>query len=325
MKKYYTRQKKGKAFWYYDGEERITDEEVIARIQSLAIPPAWKEVTIATSSKARVQARGRDAAGRSQTIYSQAYRLQQEKLKFDRILRFADRLPALRRRIDTDIKRKRLSKDKVLACIVKLIDQSYFRVGNDIYAKEHQTYGITTLRSKHLTIQNNTVIFDFIGKSGQAHVKKIQDRQLVSIIKRLDELPGYELFRYQDEKGAMHDLHSSDVNAYIKQHMGEEFTAKDFRTWGGTLLATAALLEETLDTAGSQTVRKKMVSGVVKRVSKRLGNTPAVARSSYIDPRVLAAYDDGETFPKLQKAIKRMHPRKYLSVEEQCVLKVLAK
>lgn len=324
MKSFYTRRKVGSSFQYFKDDEKITDTVTIERINKLVIPPAWQEVKIATSKGTRVQATGRDAAGRSQAIYHANYRLRQEKLKFDRILRFANALPALRKQLDKDIARKRLGKEKVLACIVKLIDDSYFRVGSDIYAKQNQTYGVTTLRSKHVQFTQNTVTFDFIGKSGQAHTKKIKDTQLVSIIKQLDELPGYELFRYQDTKGKMHDLHSNDVNAYIKEHMGEEFTAKDFRTWGGTLVATAAILTQELEDSASATERKKALNTVIKSVAKRLGNTPAIAKNSYIDPRIFTAYDDGNTFPKLRKTMRAMRPRKYLSVEEQCVLKVLA-
>lgn len=324
MKSFYTRRKVGSSFHYFKNDEKITDASTIERINKLVIPPAWQEVKIATSKGARVQATGRDAAGRAQAIYHASYRLRQEKLKFDRILRFANKLPVLRKQLDKDIARKRLGKEKVLACIVKLIDHSYFRVGSDIYAKQNQTYGVTTLRSKHVQFTQNTVTFDFIGKSGQAHTKKIKDAQLASIIKQLDELPGYELFRYQDTKGKMHDLHSNDVNAYIKEHMGEEFTAKDFRTWGGTLVATATILTQELEDSASATERKKALSTVIKSVAKRLGNTPAIAKSSYIDPRIFTAYDDGKTFPKLRTTMKAMRPRKYLSVEEQCVLKVLA-
>jgi len=320
---YITRRKVGKKFEYLKDGERITDPADIDRINKLVIPPAWTDVEITTSKSAKVQARGHDSAGRLQSIYHPDFRLKQEKLKFDRILRFAGQLPALRRQIDKDLSRRRLDKEKVLACIVRLIDKAYFRVGNDRYAREHQTYGVTTLRSKHADIHTNTVTFDFTGKSGQEHVKTITDPQLVRIIKQLDELPGYEIFRYQDKDGHMHDLHAADVNDYIKRHMGEEFTAKDFRTWGGTLLATSAIIQDELDPNATSTARKKNVTAIVKRVAKRLGNTPAVARSSYIDPRVFSAYEDEVTLPRVRKAMTRMRPKKYLSVDEQCVLSLL--
>jgi len=317
-----TRKKAGKIYHYFNARGRITDEAEIERINKLVIPPAWKDVEIAASRSAKVQARGYDASGRLQSIYHPNFRLKQEKLKFNRILKFADALPALRKQVEKDLARKKLSKDKVLACIVKLIDDAYFRVGNERYVAEHQTYGITTLRSKHATITSTTVTFDFVGKSGKKHHKKIKDSKIARIIKQLDELPGHELFRYQDELGTMHDLHASDVNRYIKTHMGEEFTAKDFRTWGGTLLATSSLLQDTLSDDASQTARKKAVTKIVKRVAKKLGNTPAVARSSYIDPRVIEAYENGSV-PKVREAMVRMRPRKYMSVDEQCVLRLL--
>jgi DNA topoisomerase-1 len=325
MTKYITRQKAGKSYRYYYEGDRITDKLEIERINRLVIPPAWKNVEISKAKSAKIQARGYDTAGRLQSIYHPSFRLKQDKLKFDRILRFAEQLPALRRQVEKDLKRKRLGKEKVLACIVKLIDEAYFRVGSDRYAKEHQTYGVTTLRSKHATITRTQVTFDFIGKSGKSHVKTINNPTIARIIKQLDELPGYEIFRYQDNDGNMHDLHASDVNEYIKTYMGEEFTAKDFRTWGGTLLATSSVIEDELDTKASETARKKAVAKIVKRVAKRLGNTPAIARGSYIDPRVLTAYENNATLPEIRKAISVMKPKKYLSVDEQCVLKLLQK
>lgn len=320
---YITRKKVGKSYHYFDNGQRITDKAVIERINKLAIPPAWKDVQIAKAKGAKVQARGYDSAGRLQSIYSPTFRMRQEKLKFDRILRFAQHLPKLRRQLDKDLARKRLGKEKVLACIVKLIDEAYFRVGNSRYTKEHGTYGITTLRSKHTDVTTTTVTFDFVGKSGKEHVKQIRDPHIARIVKQLDELPGHEIFRYQDKRGQMHDLGASDVNDYIKQHMGEEFTAKDFRTWGGTLLATSALLKEKLGPEASKTAQKKAITEVVKHVAQRLGNTPAIARSSYIDPRVIVAYEDGVSIPKLQRAMSKMRPKKYLTIDEQCVLRLL--
>ena len=319
-----TRKKVGKTYHYFKSDQRITDSSVIERINALAIPPAWKNVEIAPAKSAKVQARGYDSAGRMQAIYSPTFRIKQEKLKFDRILRFASELPKLRKQVEKDLARRKLGKEKVLACVVKLIDEAYFRVGNDRYAKENHSYGITTLRSKHATITSTKVTFDFVGKSGKEHVKTIKDSTLARIIKQLDELPGHELFRYKDEQGSMHDIHPADVNAYIKANMGEEFTAKDFRTWGGTLLATSALLQEDLEKESSTTARKKLVTATVKRVAKRLGNTPAIARSSYIDPRVIVAYEDGKSLSKVKKAMTTMRPKKYLSVDEQCVLKLLS-
>jgi DNA topoisomerase-1 len=324
MPRYISRHKTKQSFEYLLDNEPITDPAVIDRINKLAIPPAWDNVEISAAKSSKIQARGYDAAGRLQSIYNPTYRLKQDKLKFDRILRFAKALPKLRSQIAKDLKRKDLNKDKVLACIVTLIDEAYFRVGNDTYAKEHQTYGVTTLRSKHAKISRNEVTFDFVGKSGKKHIKTIKNPEIARIVKQLDELPGYEIFRYKDDSGSMHDLHASDVNAYIKQYMGEEFTAKDFRTWGGTLLAATEVLENEYDETASETARKKAIAAIVKRVSKRLGNTPAIARGSYIDPRVLAAYENSKGLAEIKSAIIDMKPKKYMSVDEQCVLKLLS-
>lgn len=316
-----TRQKKGSAFAYYDGDALLTNKVLIGRIEALAIPPAWTDVMIARSPRAKVLASGHDDAGRQQAVYNPVFRARQEKLKFDRILRFAEALPSLRRQVQKDLARRRLVKEKVLACVLKLIDEDYFRVGNERYADENNHYGITTMRSKHLDIDGNTVTFDFVGKSGKAHIKQITDHQIAGILKQLDELPGYEIFRYQDEKGQMHDIDSSDVNEYIKTHMGEEFSAKDFRTWGGTLLATSELLAS--EQVRGEKERQKLIANVVKNVANRLGNTPAVARSSYIDPRVINAYVHPSQLNRVRKAMTKMRPRRFMSRDEQCVLRIL--
>ncbi len=317
-----SRRKHGKGFAYEQSSSPLKDKKLVAWIESLAIPPAWKEVTISRSARAKVYAVGYDQAGRQQAIYNPSFRSKQERLKFDRILRFAEALPKLRRQVISDLGKRRLTKDKVLACIIKLIDTAYFRVGNERYAEENHSYGITTLRHKHLDITGDTVTFEFTGKSGQQHVKQITDKQLARIVKRLDELPGYEIFRYKDEQGAMHDIQSKDVNEYIKCYMGGEFSAKDFRTWGGTLLATTELLAS--EHFEDKKQRQKMVTATVKNVAKRLGNTPAIARSSYIDPRIIAAYVDASGIRRVKQAMNTMRPRKYMSRDEQCVLELLA-
>jgi DNA topoisomerase-1 len=316
-----TRRKVGKKYAYVGPKGQVKSAEEVERINKLAIPPAWEDVRIAASAAAKILASGLDTEGRKQAIYNPKFRAKQNQQKFDRTLRFAQALPGLRQQIESDLARRQLNKQKVLACVVKLIDEAYFRVGNEQYARDNQSYGITTLRSKHTDVTNTTVTFDFIGKSGKRHIKQISNAQIARIIKKLDELPGHEIFRYQDDDGKMHDLHSSDVNGYIKEHMGEEFTAKDFRTWGGTLLATTELLaaEATRDKAE----REKIVVQTVKNVAERLGNTPAVTRGSYIDPRVIAAYVKSSEIEKVREAMKHMKPKKYMSRDEQCVLKLL--
>jgi DNA topoisomerase-1 len=299
----------------------ITDKERKEYFRSLVIPPAWRDVRINPSKTGKVLAIGYDKAGKRQAIYHPKFRAKQDKAKFERILAFAEKLPALRRQVERDLARPTFDKEKVLACAVKLMDTAYFRVGNDNYAKQNQTYGVTTLRSKHAEITTTSVTFDFVGKSGKHQHKKISDRQLARIIKQLDELPGYELFRYVGDDGKMHDIHSKDVNEYIKKHTAETFTAKDFRTWGGTLLASAQLAA--LERAENEKQRKKIVTQTVKNVAKHLGNTPAVTRSSYIDPRVINAYVDSDDLTQVKQTVQTMRPPKYLSRDEQCVLHLL--
>lgn len=315
-----TRQKHGKGFSYYLQEKLVRDKSELAYLRSLAVPPAWNDVRISTNKRAKILASGIDTAGRQQAIYHPDFRSKQDKAKFERILNFGEHLPKMRRQVEHDLSRKRLRKEKVLACVVKLMDEAYFRVGNEQYAKEHGHYGITTLRSKHADITSNSVTFNFVGKSGQEHHKKISDRQLAHIIKQLDDLPGYEIFKYVDADGQTHNLDSSDVNAYIKDCMGEAYSAKDFRTWGGTLLAAANLANLSYENDRRQ--RRKQVTSCIRRVARKLGNTPAVTRSSYIDPRVLHAFEDNELL-KVKAAVNKLRPRKYMKPEERFVLHLL--
>lgn len=321
MSRTLTRRRHGRRFDYFDNDAQITDKETIARINSLAIPPAWTDVLIARSPAAKVQATGKDKAGRTQAIYHPKFRARQEKEKFKRILRFGEQLPALRKQVEQDMAARDLSKDKVIACIVKLMDEAYFRVGNKNYAKENQTYGITTMRRKHATITTTKVTFDFVGKHGQHHTKIINDRKIARIIKQLDELPGYDIFQYKDEAGTIHPIDSNDVNQYIKEHMGEEFTAKDFRTWGGTLIATAELAAT--ERSPNERERKKAVTACIQTVSKYLGNTPAIARSSYIDSRVIRTYMKTNGLASFADTVANMKPKEYVKPEEACTLELL--
>lgn len=316
-----TRQRVGRGFRYYDDETPIVDAALLAYFKSLRIPPAWRDVQIARNKRARIVAMGTDAADRRQYIYHPSFRARQEQAKFERIVRFARALPRMREVTERHLAHKNLDREKVLACIVRLMDEAYFRVGNDVYAREHQSYGITTLRSKHTTIEGSTIVFDFIGKSGQHQVKRITNRRLARIVKQLDELPGYEVFKYYDEDDHLTSVSSADVNAYIKETMGEEFTAKDFRTWGGTLIAASELLQ--VEPAPSDRERKKQVTACVKRVASRLGNTPAIARSSYIDPRVINSYMDGSDLQTLRRTMEKMEEDEFLTRDERCVLKLL--
>lgn len=318
------RHKVGRArFEYYDDEGLVKNKPLIAYLDSLPIPPAWKEVRISRSKNANILATGFDKVGRLQYLYNPKFRARQEKKKFGRILRFANALPKMRRITNEHLSHPGLDKEKVLACIVRLMDEAYFRIGNEEYAKENQSFGLSTIRSKHITINGDTVTFDFMGKSGQHQHKKITDRQVAKLIKHLDELPGYEIFKYYDDNGKLTKVKSSDVNAYIKEIMGEEFSAKDFRTWGGTLLASAELAA--VARAKSERERKKTVTVCVQKVARKLGNTPAVARSSYIDPRIIKSFMEGNDLRTVRETVRDVAGKSYLSSDERCVLKLLEK
>jgi DNA topoisomerase-1 len=317
------RQKVGRGFRYLSNGTKITDKQRLDYFKSLRIPPAWQDVEISSSTTSKILATGFDAAGRRQYIYHPDFRARQEQAKFERILKFAQALPRMRAITAKHLNRRKLDKQKVLACIVQLMDRAYFRVGNEVYAKENQSYGITTLRSKHTDVQGDTVIFDFMGKSGKRQHKKITDRTIARIVKRLDDLPGYEIFKYYDDDGNLHPISSKDVNEYIKEIMGEEFTAKDFRTWGGTVLASSEFAKS--QQAETERERKKTVTTCVKRVAKKLGNTPAVARSSYIDPRIIQAYSEGYDFTKLRRTVEAMRKSHHMNMDEKCLLVQLKK
>lgn len=326
------RHKKGKSFSYISDDAVITDKKELGYLKSLGIPPAWKDVKIAKNKRAKILATGVDNAGRLQYIYHPSFRARREQEKFERVLRFARALPNMRRKVDKDLKRPKLDYQKVMATIISIMDRTYIRVGNDTYAKDNHSYGLTTLRSKHTTVEGNVITFDFVGKSGQHHVKRINDRTLARVVRQLDDLPGYEVFKYYDyssgSSGHIKDVKSTDVNAYIKDVMGEEFSAKDFRTWAGTLIASAELA--LAERAESEKDRKKTITACVKKVAKKLGNTPAIARASYIDPRIIKSFMDGEDLGAVRATVKSMeHKSKnkegtdYLSSEEHCVLRIL--
>jgi DNA topoisomerase-1 len=312
-----------KRYEYYDDEGLIKNKALIAYFDSLAIPPAWKEVRISRSKNANIIATGFDKAGRLQYLYNPKFRARQEKRKFEKILHFAEALPKMRRITNEHLSRPGLDREKVLACIVRLMDEAYFRIGNEEYAKENQSYGLSTIRSKHITISGDTVTFDFMGKSGQHQHKRVTDRQVAKLIKHLDELPGYEVFKYYDDAGKLTRVKSQDVNAYIKEIMGEEFSAKDFRTWGGTLLASAELAA--VERAKTEQERKKAVTICVQKVARKLGNTPAIALSSYIDPRIIKSYMESDDLRTIRQTVKEVAGRSYLSSDERCVLKLLEK
>ncbi|MBX3481609.1 MAG: DNA topoisomerase IB [Caulobacter sp.] len=276
--------------WRYtdpDGR-RVTDPATLDRIARLAIPPAWTDVWIADCADCHLQATGRDARGRKQYRYHADWRAARDSAKFDRVAAFGRALPGLRRRLDADLARRGLCREKVLAAVVTLLEATLIRVGNDEYARQNRSYGLTTLRNRHATVNSMGGVFEFRGKSGKRHSIAFRDRRLARIVKAVAELPGQELFQYRDDEGEVRDVTSGDVNAYLKEITGEDFTAKDFRTWAGTVEAARELCTAE---ASQSTATRATVSACVKAVAGKLGNTPAVCRKAYIHPAVTEAFE----------------------------------
>lgn len=294
------RKKAGKGFIYIDAEgKRVRDSETLKRIRSLVIPPAWTDVWICADPRGHLQATGRDARGRKQSRYHPRWRAVRDETKYERMLLFGTALRSIRTRLEEDLALPGLPRNKVLATIVRLMERTLIRVGNDEYARQNHSYGLTTMRTKHVQVNGSTVVFSFRGKSGKSHTVGVEDRRLARIVRQCQDLPGYELFEYLDESGETHKIDSSDVNDYLRSISGEDFTAKDFRTWAGTVLASLALRE--FDEFTSETQAKKNVVEAIKAVAQRLGNTPAVCRKCYVHPAVLECYLTG----KLQRNIRR--------------------
>ncbi|NLN34308.1 MAG: DNA topoisomerase IB [Flavobacteriaceae bacterium] len=303
----YFRKKQGKGFSYFDeNKNRIKQKEQIDYFKSLVIPPAWTKVEIAEKKNAKILATGYDTKGRKQYIYNPKFRQKQDEKKFDRIISFAEKLEHMRRVTGQHLRKKNPSREKVMACMVRLLETAFFRPGSEVYSKENESYGLTTLRSKHLEINGNEIIFSYKGKSGIEQKKQIIDARLAKIVKEVDELPGYEIFKYWNEDGNLVDVKSEDLNQYIREIMGEEYSAKDFRTWSGTMIAAIALDELGAEEEITQQELNKNIRKAVVAVSEKLGNTPAVARSSYIDPRIIDQYIDGKTLRYFQKEVNRL-------------------
>jgi DNA topoisomerase-1 len=318
------RKRAGKAFRYIalDGQT-IRDQEILARIRSLAIPPAWEDVWICPSPLGHIQATGRDEKGRKQYRYHPRWREVRDGAKYDRMMAFGRTLPRLREQTDRDLALPGLPRRKVVAAIVQLLEQSLIRVGNDEYAKANHSFGLTTMFNKHVALDGSSIQFKFRGKSGIRHKIEIRDRRLARIVKRCQELPGQELFQYIDEDGATQDIDSSDINDYLRETTGQDFTAKDFRTWAGTVLAAMALQE--FEAFDSQAQAKKNVVRAIESVAERLGNTPTVCRKCYVHPAILDAYQDGSMIEALrQRADQEMEKSLgHLKPEEAAVMALL--
>lgn len=287
-----TRRKSGLGFSYRNPDGTpLADEATLDRIRALAIPPAWTQVWICVKPRGHIQATGRDARGRKQYRYHQRWQIVRDENKYDRLIDFGYALPKLRRRIEHDLSLRGLHRDKVLAAVIRVMEITVIRVGNEEYAKQNRSYGLTTLRDEHATIRGAEAVFEFRAKSGKIQKAAFRDRKLARIIKACQDLPGQHLFQYIDDEGEPRSVESADVNAYLRETMGDEVSAKDFRTWAGTINAARALAM--LPQCSSVAECKRNIMTCVKAVAGLLGNTAAVARSSYIHPAVLKAYEDG--------------------------------
>jgi DNA topoisomerase I len=310
-------------FRYVDADGRkITDEESLARIRALAIPPAWKDVWISPSARAKRQATGVDAAGRKQYLYHPDYRAKQDEAKFDRLIRFAERLPDLRAAMAEHMELDGLPEEKVAAIAVRLINLGWFRVGTDRYAKSSRTFGITTLRKSHVAVRGDRISFRYRGKHSIMIHSAIVDSELADAMRRLLALPGHRVFEFE-AGGERFSLDCRRLNHYIRSHLGDGFTAKDFRTWGGTLLAAIELAER--GGPADEREAKRVLAATMRKVGEKLGNTATVARSSYVSPAVIEQYLDGRTIddfrPRHLRVVKAREPG--LSPEEQATLGLL--
>jgi DNA topoisomerase-1 len=313
-----SRQRSGRGFTYKDANgKRVTDRKTLERIQKLVIPPAWTDVWICDSPNGHIQVMARDAKGRKQYRYHERWRSARDETKFSRMIAFGEALPKIRKRVQEDLALRGLPRERVLAAVVQLLGATFIRIGNPEYERANGSYGLTTLHDDHVDISGAKLHFEFRGKSGKEHAIDLKDRRLAKIVKRSQELPGEHLFQYTDEHGNEHPITSTDVNAYIREISGADFTAKDFRTWGGTTLALLQLAD--FDPCDSETQAKKNITAMIKAVSGQLGNTTTVCRKYYIHPAVMDCYLRGDISHYLLKASARgsLHP------EEAALLKLL--
>jgi DNA topoisomerase I len=297
------RKKSGKGFTYVgpDGK-KVGDEATLERIKSLVIPPAYTDVWICPKANGHIQATGRDAKGRKQYRYHPAFREVRESTKYEHMLEFARGLPAIRKTVDEHMSLRGLPREKVLATVVHLLENTLIRVGNSDYVKQNKSYGLTTLRDPHVKVEGGELRFQFKGKSGKTWKLQVKDRRIARIVKACQDLPGQDLFQYLDENGERQSVTSADVNAYLKEITGREITAKDFRTWAGTVLAALALAE--FEAFDSEAKAKKNIRAAIEKVSGRLGNTPTICRKCYVHPEVFASYLDGGLLLDIKEEIE---------------------
>ena len=315
----YTRKAKGDDFEYFDTEGKaVGDEQRLLRIKRLAIPPAWADVWISPTANGHMQATGRDARNRKQYIYHERWREMRDENKYERIVSFGKALPKIRRRVSKDLSLPGLPRNKVVAAIVQLLEDSFIRVGNEEYARENKSFGLTTMQDRHVDVKGSKMRFRFRGKSGIKHDVDVTDRRIAKIVLKLQDLPGQELFQYVDENDEVCAVTSQDVNDYLREITGEDFTAKDFRTWAGTVFAAVAL--STVGGFETKKQAKANVKDAIGAVSKILRNTPAICRKCYIHPAVLETYLSGEPIEGLKRTIEKALTREDV---EAAILKFL--
>jgi DNA topoisomerase IB len=321
------RVKRGRGFSYLDDQgDRITDPETLLRIRELAIPPAWEDVWICSDPRGHLQATGTDAAGRKQYLYHALWRARRDREKFERALRFGRSLPRLRRGVSADLELDGFNRERVLACAVRLLDRGLFRVGSDEYAEADSGIGLATIRKEHLSFENGTAQFDYPGKGGIRRIRSIEDPESIGMLRSLKRrrAGGEELLAYRNGRRWV-PIHADDINDYLKSHIGEEFTAKDFRTWNATVLAAVVVAADGRD-ATTKTARRRAMNAAIREVAEVLGNTPAVARRAYIDPRVFDHYQAGVTIAPALRSLKEINLEQERTRRrvERAVLKLLS-
>jgi DNA topoisomerase I len=318
----YTRKSKGDDFEYFDAEGKpITDEQRSLRIKRLAIPPAWTDVWICPNSNCHIQVTGRDARHRKQYLYHERWREVRDENKYDRIIAFGNALPKIRRRVAHDLKLSGLPREKVLATVVQLLERTFIRIGNEEYARENKSFGLTTMKDRHVEVKGAKLRFRFRGKSGKEHEIDVSDRRIAKIVSKLQDLPGQDLFKYCDENGEVRDVKSQDVNEYLREITGEDFSAKDFRTLAGTVLTAVALNAQEKFENNKQA--KKNISTAIKAVAQILGNTPAICRKCYVHPAIFESYLDRQSIDGLKQLTEEAMEDIDLRSSEKSVLKFL--
>jgi DNA topoisomerase-1 len=316
------RRRRGKGFSYVAPHGRpLRNEKELMRIRSLAIPPAWTDVWISPWADGHLQATGRDARGRKQYRYHSRWREVRDETKYARMVAFGDALPRIRRRVSSDLESDGLPREKVLAAVARLLDETLIRVGNEEYVRDNDSFGVTTLRDRHVEIEGASIRLEFRGKGGKRHEVDLEDRGLARIIRRCRDIPGQDLFQYLDDEGNRQVVRSDDLNDYLREIGGDDFTAKDFRTWAGTVLGATAL--GAADPCTSEAHARRVIADAVKRVAECLGNTPAICRKCYIHPEIFTGYQDGSLHHALDGRIRGRRSRTGLSAAERSVLEFL--